>query len=79
MHINQPEFKAFVDRLSNLADDADDIKMDARQVLAEAKAAGFNTRILRRVVRDMRKDPYKLREENETYDTYAHAAGLMME
>lgn len=47
--------------------------------MAEAKAAGYDTKALRKVLRDIRKDPTKLREENDQYDIYAAAAGISQE
>lgn len=74
---NNQEYNALVDRLVNLEESRADIRLDSKEVYAEAKSKGYCPKTLRRIVRDKRKDPNQLREENDTYDIYAHAAGLI--
>lgn len=76
---NRPEYDALLNKLVRLGDDAANIRLDSREVYADAKSKGYDTKALRRVIRDMRKDPTKLREENDNYDVYAHAAGILPE
>lgn len=43
--------KSFIERIENLDDQKNDLAVEIRGVYAEAKAAGFDTKVLRQVIR----------------------------
>lgn len=67
--------KSFVERLERLESDKADIVSDTKEVMAEAKASGFDTKVLRKVVRRRAQDRAKLQEEKAIFDLYWTALG----
>jgi len=75
--IDRDRLKNFVDRIERLAEEKDVIATDIREVYGEAKATGFDTKILRRVIA-LRKMDRAEREEQETVlDLYLSALGML--
>lgn len=68
--------KAFVERIERLEEEKKSYTDDIRDVYAEAKAHGYDTKQLRRVIRERRKDDAERREENAVFDTYCSALGI---
>ncbi|MBV8962374.1 MAG: DUF2312 domain-containing protein [Hyphomicrobiales bacterium] len=69
--------KAFVERIERLEEEKASIAGDVKEVYAEAKAQGFDTKILRKVVSLRRRDAAERREEEEILDLYLQALGMM--
>ena len=71
------QLKAFVERVERLEEEKKAIADDIRDVYAEAKGNGFDTKALRTVVR-LRKQDKQEREEHEAIlDTYMQALGMI--
>jgi uncharacterized protein (UPF0335 family) len=73
--IAQERLKSFVARIERLADDKDAITQDVREVYAEAKGEGFDTKILRRVVSRRRQGLKAAEAEDELLALYEAAVG----
>ncbi len=74
--------KSFVERVIRLEEERKELGEDVKEVYSEAKAIGFDTKILRKVVKRAQMDTEKRREEDELLEMYEGAlAGLqdMME
>lgn len=69
--------KAFVERIERLEEEKASIAGDVKEVYAEAKAQGFDTKILRKVVALRKRDASERREEEEILDLYLQALGMM--
>ena len=70
------QLKAFVERIERLEDEKKATSDDIRDVYAEAKGTGFDTRALRTIVRLRKLDTDERREQQEVLDTYLHALGM---
>ena len=71
------QLKAFVERIERLEEEKKTISDDIRDVYAESKAVGYDTKALRTIVR-MRKQDVDERKEQETIlETYLHALGMI--
>lgn len=73
----QTQLKSFVERIENLNKEKADIGADAKEVFAEAKGQGFDTKILRKVIRLRAQDTVKRQEEEALVDLYLSALGLL--
>jgi uncharacterized protein (UPF0335 family) len=69
--------KAFVERIERLEEEKASITGDVKEVYAEAKTQGFDTKILRKVVALRKRDAAERREEEEIMDLYLQALGMM--
>ncbi len=68
--------KAFVERIERLEEEKKATSDDIRDVYAEAKGTGFDTKALRTIVRLRKLDMDERREQQEVLDTYLHALGM---
>ena len=65
--------KSFVERIVRLEGEKKSLGEDVRDVYTEAKSVGFDTKILRKVVKRSQMDAQKRAEEDELLDMYEHA------
>lgn len=69
--------KAFVERVERLEEEKKTIADDIRDVYAEAKANGFDTKALRTIVRLRKQDVDERKEQEAILETYLHALGML--
>lgn len=70
-----PALQGFVSRLDNLTNNRDALNADFKEVYEEAKEAGYNTKVLRQIVRERRMDQDALAALNETLEDYRSKLG----
>ena len=70
------QLKAFVERIERLEEEKKATSDDIRDVYAEAKGTGFDTKALRTIVRLRKLDMDERREQQEVLDTYLLALGM---
>ena len=70
------QLKAIIERIERLEEEKKATSDDIRDVYAEAKGTGFDTKALRTIVRLRKLDMDERREQQEVLDTYLHALGL---
>ena len=75
----QGQLKALVERIERLEEEKKTIAADIKEVYAEAKANGFDTKILRKVVSIRKKDRQEHEEEEAMLDLYLQALGMIPE
>lgn len=68
--------KSFIDRIENLLEEKQALMDDIKDVYAEAKGVGFETKIIRRIIKLRKMEPEKRREEDELLDLYMAAIGM---
>ena len=73
------QLKAFVERIERLEEEKKGIADDIRDVFAEAKGQGFDTKVMRQVIRLRKKDASEREEEEALLDLYLHALGMAPE
>ena len=71
------QLKAFVERIERLEEEKKAISDDIRDVYAEAKGNGFDTKALREVVRLRKQDINERKEHEAVLETYLHALGML--
>ncbi len=71
----QGRLKSFIERIERLEEDKAVLMADLKEVYAEAKGEGFDTKILRKVVRLLKQDKVKRQEEEALIDLYLSAIG----
>ncbi len=73
--VNPGQLKALVERIEKLEDERGAISADIKEVYSEAKGGGFDTRIMRQVVRLRKMDKADRAEQDELLDLYMDAVG----
>lgn len=71
------QLRAIVERIERLEEEKKEVAEQIKEVYAEAKANGFDAKILRKVV-SLRKKPVEERQEEEAVlDLYLAALGML--
>ena len=65
-----------VERIERLEEEKKTIADDIKDVYGEAKAMGFDTKVLRTVISIRRQDQNERMEQEAVLDTYLHALGM---
>lgn len=71
----QGRLKTIIERIERLEEDKAAVAEDLKGVYAEAKGEGFDTKILRKVIRLRKTDKVKRDEEEALIDLYLSAIG----
>jgi uncharacterized protein (UPF0335 family) len=72
---SQGKLKSLIERIERLEEDKAAVASDLKEVYAEAKGEGFDTKIVRKVVRLRKQDTAKRQEEEALIDLYISAIG----
>lgn len=67
---------SFVERVERLEEEKTALMEDIKEIYGEAKANGFDTKILKQIVKLRKMDTEKRREAEELLDIYKVAVGL---
>ena len=71
------QLKSFVERIERLEEEKKTISDDIKDVYAEAKANGFDVKILRQVIRLRKQDADERSEQETLLDLYMAALGML--
>jgi uncharacterized protein (UPF0335 family) len=69
------KLKQFVARIEKLEEEKKSIADDIKETYAEAKTLGFDSKVLRMVVRIRKQDRQEREEQEMVLDLYLHALG----
>jgi uncharacterized protein (UPF0335 family) len=68
--------KSFIERIERLEEERKTLSADIKEVYAEAKGTGFDTKIMRQLIRLRRLDKDDLDEQETLLDVYKRALGV---
>ncbi len=74
--VARDQLRAFVERIERLEEEKKTIADDIKDVYGEAKAMGFDTKVLRKVISIRKQDQNERLEQEAVLDTYLHALGM---
>jgi uncharacterized protein (UPF0335 family) len=67
--------KSLVQRIEKLEEEKASVGVDIKDVYAEGKSAGFDVKVLRRLIQNRKQDPALLEEQETLLHLYEHALG----
>lgn len=70
------QLRAFIERIERLEEEKSTIADDIKEVFAEAKGTGFDTKAMRTILRLRKKDRAEREEEEAMIDMYLNALGM---
>lgn len=70
------QLKSFVQRIERLEEERAALSADIREVYAEAKGTGFDTKTMRQVIRLRKLDKADLQEQDALLDMYRTALDM---
>jgi len=70
------ELRSFVERYERLAVEKQDIAETQKEVLAEAKSRGYDTKTIRKIIALRKRDQNDISEEEAILEMYKEALGM---
>ena len=70
------QLKAFIERIERLEEEKAGIASDIKDVYAEAKGTGFDTKAIRKIISIRKKDHAERQEEEAVLELYMQALGM---
>jgi uncharacterized protein (UPF0335 family) len=74
--VSAERLKSFIKRIEKVEEDRAAVAEDLKEIYSEAKSAGFDTTIIRKIVVLRKKELEKRREEQELLELYMSAVGM---
>lgn len=74
--IARDQLRAFIERIERLEEEKKAIADDIKEVYSEAKGSGFDTKVMRQIVRLRKQDRNERLEMEAILDLYMQALGM---
>ena len=74
--VSGKRLKSFIERIERLEEEKTALAEDIKDIYAEAKSTGFDSKTMRKLIRLRKMDTEKRREEDELLELYKAAIGL---
>ena len=75
-NVSAEQLRLFIERIERLEEDKRGVADDIKDVYAEAKGTGFDTKTMRSIIRLRRMEKGDRQEEEALLETYKAALGL---
>jgi uncharacterized protein (UPF0335 family) len=69
--------RSFIERIERLEEEKRTLAADIKEVYAEAKGTGFDTKTMRQIIRIRRMDKDDVDEQETLLDIYKRALGML--
>ena len=77
--VARDQLRSVVERIERLEEEKKGIADDIREVYGEAKANGYDTKVLRQVISLRKQDSSERQEQDAVRDLYLHALGMIVD
>lgn len=74
--VTADELRQFIERFERLEMEKKDISDQQKEVMAEAKGRGYDTKVMRKIVSLRKRDQNDIAEEEAVMDMYKEALGM---
>lgn len=74
--VAQDQLRAFIERIERLEEEKAAVSADIKDIYAEAKGNGFDTKILRQIIRIRKMDANERLENEAILELYMSALGM---
>ena len=74
--VTADELRQFIEQFERLEMEKKDISDQQKEVMAEAKGRGYDTKIMRKIVSLRKRDQNDIAEEEAVLDMYKEALGM---
>jgi uncharacterized protein (UPF0335 family) len=71
------QLRSYVERIERLEEEKAALAGDIRDLFAQAKSAGFDTKALRTIIKLRKQDAAERRDHEAVVATYMHALGML--
>lgn len=76
-NVTAEELRQFIERYEQLESEKKDLAEQLKEVMAEAKGRGYDTKVLRKVVALRKRKPDEIAEEEAVLEMYKNALGMV--
>lgn len=74
--VNKDQLLAYIDRIERLDEDKRAISEDIKEIYTEVKSAGYDAKIVRKIISIRRKTKEQRQEEETLLDLYMQSIGM---
>ncbi len=74
--VTADELRQFIERVERLEAEKKDIAEQQKEVMAEAKARGYDTKVMRKIIALRKRDAKGIAEEEAVRELYKEALGM---
>ncbi len=75
-NVTADELRQFIERFEQLDSEKKDVAEQQKELMAEAKGRGYDTKVLRKVVALRKRKPDEIAEEEAVLEMYKQALGM---
>ena len=75
-NVTAEELRQFIEQYEHLEAEKKDITEQQKEVMAEAKARGYDTKVMKKIIAMRKRDKNDLAEEEAILDIYKAALGM---
>jgi len=75
-NIAADRLRSIVERIERLEEERRALSGDIKDIYADAKSAGFDTKVIRQLISIRRKEPAEVEEQETLLDVYRRALGM---
>jgi uncharacterized protein (UPF0335 family) len=75
-NVTADELRQFIERYEHLEAEKKDITDQQKEVMAEAKGRGYDTKVLRKIIAIRKRKPDEIAEEEAVMELYKAALGM---
>jgi len=77
--VSGDQLRSYIERIEKLEEEKSSVAVDIREVFAEAKANGFDTKTMRQVIKLRKMDHSERDEQEHMLDLYKRVLGMLPE
>lgn len=74
--VTEAELRQFIERIERLEQEKKDIMDHQKEVMAEAKGRGYDTKVMRKLIALRKRDENDIAEEDAVLEMYKEALGM---
>lgn len=74
--VTADELRQFIERMERLDAEKKDIAEQQKEIMAEAKGRGYDTKVMRKVIALRKREPNDIAEEEAVLEMYKEALGM---
>ena len=74
--VTADELRQFIERIERLDAEKKDLAEQQKEVMAEAKGRGYDTKVMRKLITLRKRDQNDIAEEEATLELYKEALGM---
>lgn len=75
-NVTADELRQFIERFEQLESEKKDVTEQQKELMAEAKGRGYDTKVMKKVIALRKRKPDEIAEEEAVLDIYKAALGM---